>query len=155
MDENEHVIVISFDLTRAFDTVSRKFVSEKMYNLGLRGPVNNCLTLFLENRKIVVRIGETYSKEYDLDIRTPQGSVIGPSIFLTYDIKNGRVFMYAENTSIVVSDPDRHKLQQKTDSVLRDFTDYCMHSILIINHSITIIIEFYTEHKKPPSNFIF
>uniref|UniRef100_A0A1Y1NIN0 Reverse transcriptase domain-containing protein n=1 Tax=Photinus pyralis TaxID=7054 RepID=A0A1Y1NIN0_PHOPY len=78
LDVGEYVVSIFFDLTRAFDTVDKAFVSDKLYNLGIRGSINNWFVSFLEERRIMVRVNNVLSDEFKLDLGTPQGSVLGP-----------------------------------------------------------------------------
>ena len=85
IDQDMFVVLVSFDLSRAFDTVHPLFVSEKIDRLGIRGPVNSWLVSFLlTNRKYIVKINNSKSQPYTSEIGCPQGSVLAPLIFLLY-----------------------------------------------------------------------
>ncbi|CAH2002725.1 unnamed protein product [Acanthoscelides obtectus] len=81
LDRAEFVLTISFELTRAFDTVDKIFVKNKMENMGLRGSINFFIFSYLSGRRFAVKIGESVSDYYNQDIGTPQGSVLGPRSF--------------------------------------------------------------------------
>ena len=75
MDQNEIVIAFLFDLTRVFDTVDKDSVSIKLHALGIT-IINSWFTSFLFDRKLYMK-----SDEFNMNIGTPQGSVLGPLIF--------------------------------------------------------------------------
>lgn len=110
LDLGEYVVAVFFDLSRAFDTLHPGFVSEKFASLGLEGNINEWICSYLSNRKFTVKVKNKYSKTYSLTCGTPQGSILGPLIFLLYVndlpsyISEGMVFMYADDTTVVVSD---------------------------------------------------
>ena len=51
-----------FDLQKAFDTVDHELLLSKMYNYGVRGPINDWFRDYLTNRKQFVAIGESVSE---------------------------------------------------------------------------------------------
>lgn len=158
LDEGKYVTAFFFDLTRAFDTIDIDFLSLKIHNLGLRGPINKWIKSFLSNRKIVTKIEESKSDTYDVNIGTPQGSVLGPLLFLLFvnDLPNyiteGKVFMYADDTTIVVSDAQPDIVLYKAKMILDEFNDWCFKNRLIINYSKTSCIEF--KNKSTSNNQI-
>ena len=116
------------------------------------------ITFLLDIRKTVshnvVKIGSTKSDMKDICIGTPQGSVLGPLIFLLYvndlplHITHGKTFMYADDTSIVVSDSDPTILKRKVSNVLHEFDKWCHDNRLIINHDKTVLVEFGCRQKN-------
>ena len=62
LDQNHHVIAILFDLTRAFDTIDITFVCNKIFNMGLRGTINEWVKSFLSDRKIIVKSNEIWRR---------------------------------------------------------------------------------------------
>ena len=154
IDNNDIVVGIFFDLSRAFDTLHADFVSDKLYNLGIRGNINKCLISYLTQRKFYVRQGDVKSKQYNIDIGTPQGSVLGPQIFLLYvndlpeHISEGKTFMYADDTSVIISHPDPNEISNKVNITLQQFCDWCNKNRLIINADKTVIIQFHTRFQK-------
>ncbi|KAB0804530.1 hypothetical protein PPYR_01500, partial [Photinus pyralis] len=74
LDSGDHVVSILFGLTRAFDMVHKSFVSDKLNSLGIRGCINKWVVSYLDCRKIMVRVNDVYSKEFNIDLGTPQGS---------------------------------------------------------------------------------
>ena len=82
LDKNNIVVAIFFHLSRAFDTIHISFISQKIYNIGIRGPLNEWFQSFLSHREIMVKIDNVYSDSKNINIGTPQGSVLGPLIFL-------------------------------------------------------------------------
>ena len=96
------------DLTKAFDTVNHNILLAKLHNYGIRGVANNLLRSYLTNRYQFVTIGNTSSSRQPTNCGFPQGSVLGPLLFLIYinDIANcrkiGKHRIFADDTSTFV-----------------------------------------------------
>ena len=135
--------------------VNPAFVANKMHALGIRGSLNKWVVSFLSNRKFVVKNGSAKTDVNSLQLGTPQGSVLGPLIFLLYVndlpdyISFGKTFMYADDTSIIVSDKNIDNLHLKIKVIIQDFTLWCSRNNLILNVSKTVLVEFYPKFKSP------
>lgn len=154
IDHNEITTGIFFDLSRAFDTLNIQFVSEKLERMGIRGNTNALLTSYLANRRFMVKHGDTTSREYTINRGTPQGSVLGPLIFLLYvndlpqHITGGKTFIYADDTSIITSGKCAEEVQHKIINIIKQFSEWCAKNQLIINLKKTVLINFYNRIDK-------
>ena len=72
------------DLEKAFDTVNHKILCEKLSYYGFRGKSNQLLSSYLENRKQYVSINGFDSETKPVARGVPQGSSLGPLLFLIY-----------------------------------------------------------------------
>lgn len=81
--ENKGFAQVTFcDLSKAFDCVEHKALLEKMELYGIRGNSLKLLESYLQNRKQVVCVGKEMSSMQQVKIGVPQGSVLGPFLFL-------------------------------------------------------------------------
>lgn len=72
------------DLSKAFDTVNHHVLTQKLECYGVRGIINNLFKSYLSNRKQFVTIGGINTVEENVFCGVPQGSVLGPLLFLPY-----------------------------------------------------------------------
>ena len=83
--DNGHVVCGVFvDLEKAFDTVHHDILCDKLNAYGLRGKVNNLFKSYLSNRKQFVSLNGFESSKEDITCGVPQGSTLGPLLFLLY-----------------------------------------------------------------------
>ena len=106
MDEGKITCGIFIDLEKAFDSVDHNILFNKLNHYGFRVKVNNCLRSNLTGRKQFSTISGKNSETKDIKYGVPQGSVLGPLLFLMYinDIHNAFAFVFADDTSLLYSD---------------------------------------------------
>jgi exonuclease III len=100
---------VFIDLKKAFDTINHQILLKKLYHYGVRGNVYKWFDSYLKNRKQIVNLGNTNSNILNIETGIPQGSIIGPLLFLVYvndmvkSIKKGNIKMFADDTNIFYS----------------------------------------------------
>ena len=76
--------VVSLDLKKAFDTVNHSILLSKLYSYGVKGIAYELLSSYLENRTQKCAVNGVLSKSCTLTCGIPQGTILGPLLFLLY-----------------------------------------------------------------------
>jgi retron-type reverse transcriptase len=115
LNNKEHAIAIFCDLRKAFDTVDHKILLSKMSKLGIKGVELQWFRSYLTDRKQFVSINGKSSNLRDILIGVPQGSILGPLLFLIYinDLPLASslyTLLFADDTTLVKSHSDFNEL---------------------------------------------
>ena len=140
--ESKHVIGTFINLSKAFDTIDHNTLLSKLNNYGIRGTPHNLIKSYLSNRKQYVKIGDEESEKLVVKYGVPQGSVLGPLLFLLYinDLKhaiNGKasfeIILYADDTNIFVACESLESAKLATNAILSEINTYMVCNLLHIN----------------------
>ena len=120
--ENGNVVCgIYLDLKKAFDTVDHAILLEKLKRYGFTNSPLNLIKSYLSNRKQCVEFDGVRSELKQVNIGVPQGSILGPLLFLVYvnDFPNiskmAKFLLYADDTAIFLESKNAKSLQPLID----------------------------------------
>ena len=118
---------ILIDLQKAFDTIDHSILLEKMSCLGFAGKTIAWYTSYLTNRSFIVNVGKESSSPGKLSCGVPQGSILGPLLFLLYvndmpQAVNSELLLYADDTCLIYTGKDIQKIEEQLNS---DFASLC------------------------------
>jgi hypothetical protein len=111
--------VLIMDFAKAFDKCNHSLLTHKLHAYGIQGKTNEWIKNFLSNRRQAVVVEGVTSSYVDVKSGVPQGSVLGPALFLLYinDLPDGLVKLarlFADDTAVyskVTSALDQEQLQ--------------------------------------------
>lgn len=109
IDKKDYFVSIFVDFKKAFDTIDHTILLKKLSKYGIRGVAHKRVTSYLDNRKQFVQINDAKSELLNIICGVPQGSVLGPKLFILYinDIVNVskilNCLLFADDTTFFYS----------------------------------------------------
>jgi hypothetical protein len=122
---NLKVLGIYFDLQKAFDTVNHEILLHKLYNYGIRGVMHNWIKNYLFDRKQFTFVNGVSSVLSNISCGVPQGSVLGPLLFLIYindissAVEGNRLKLFAYDTNLFIFGKDLNELEIEANRCLK------------------------------------
>lgn len=159
IDEKQVVLGIFVDLKKAFDTISHKILLKKLSEAGITGKAHDILKSYFQNRSQIVKIGQHQSSPSPITFGVPQGSILGPLLFLLYinNIQNiglkADVSLYADDTSLFYFGNSMKAITSKAQNDLNLLNNWFLSNLLTINTAKTNYVIFTAKNKKINDSF--
>jgi len=149
-----HIGGIFCDLTKAFDCVNHDILIAKLEHYGIQDAALNWFKSYWIDRKQSIKINVNRNQTHSSTCGTvkqgvPQGTVLGPLLFIMYinDLPKSishdfNITLFADDTSVLVTDKDYTKFKQKMNSVLTSLGRWFTANQLMLNITKTSVIKF-------------
>lgn len=153
-DENVMCAAVLLDVQKAFDTLDHSLLSSKLERYGVRGLALRLISSFLVSRRQYVDLSSGVSKVLPVNYGVPQGSVLGPLMFLLFindfplHMSPYKVILYADDSTILLRGKNRSSLDADITNVLIMAKEWFTANKLAINTSKTEILYFSSAHNK-------
>ena len=146
LDNSNNPLAVFMDLSKAFDTIDHDILTTKLRHYGILGNELNWFISYLDNRKQFVSIENSSSSLGTITTGVPQGSILGPLLFLIYvnDLASStsdmKCLMYADDTSLIIPFDLNKKTIDQNSSCLDQQTS-------TINNKLNSVFEWLTVNK--------
>uniref|UniRef100_A0A3B3HCE9 Reverse transcriptase domain-containing protein n=1 Tax=Oryzias latipes TaxID=8090 RepID=A0A3B3HCE9_ORYLA len=159
LDNKQYCAALFIDLSKAFDTVDHIVLKQRLISFGLSDHAVSWLTNYMKNRTQCVRQDGLCSEFLNVHTGVPQGSVLGPLLFVMYinnidqNVSHTNMHFYADDTIIYCFDPSPTTavkyLQKAFDTVQHTF----LQLKLTVNADKTKLMLF-SNSRKTPQGFL-
>ena len=162
-----HTAGIFLDLSKAFDTLPHAILLSKLEKYGIRGTMQNWFMSYLKTRTLRVKCNTASSNTpiksdlFQNDIGTPQGSCLGPLLFLLYNndlylhLEHTSVILFADDTTIYKGHRNLNYLKWCMEQDLINIGDWFLANKLTLNlkKSCLVLFKKNRKTKSPPIQF--
>ena len=149
-----NVGAVFMDLSKAFDVMDHNILETKLNHYGFRGTFLKFLMSFVRNRKYFVNVNGKNSDTRTVNIGVPQGSTLGPLLFLLYvnDMKNCSSILhftqFADDTTCAYSCNNLIELEQMLEREILKVTHWLAANKLVLNLTKTHSMLFTFKHTQ-------
>lgn len=139
MENKKYTLGLFLDLQKAFDSIQFKSLIHKLSSYGVRGVALQLFKSYLEDRYQYVKLNNTISAKIKLNQGVPQGSILGPLLFLVYindivDIPHSpELIMYADDTNVFFSSDNLISLEVSVNNYLSNLSNWLRQNGLRLN----------------------
>ena len=154
LDQGLHTMGIFLDLSKAFDTIDHRILLAKLHHYGVRGSAFEWFKSYLSNRTQFVSFNEFNSSYRNIDCGVPQGSVLGPLLFIIFlnDIAFSSdkfsFVTYADDTNVIVSHANLSDLITIVNQELSNLSVWFKANKLSLNIDKTYYMIFKNRHSN-------
>ena len=151
VDKKCYGLALYVDFKKAFDTVDHAILLDKLDRLGFRGKFHLLLKDYLSKSYQYVETNGKQSKMLEIKCGVPQGSILGPLLFLLYIndfpdfLRTSEVALFADDTTILSSSKNSNFAEQFCDDVKR-IDDWCANNKLTVHPSMCKLQQFGKKH---------
>ena len=154
IQRKHHTALMFIDIRKAFDTVCHKIILQKLYHYGIRGQAHNLIESYLSSRYQFVSHNSTTSSSKALNISVPQGSILGPLLFLIYinDLPNAIISkprLFADDTCLILNNPSASALETACNLELHNLYKWCNANKLQINPQKSAVLTIPSKLNSP------
>ena len=159
LDRGETVCAAFLDLRKAFDSLDHHILLQRLYDVNVSPVVLQWFKNYLNGRLHGVKRSGQYSDWQSMKGGIPQGSALGPLLFLIYmnnlppQISQGLLLQYADDTALICSGPTPAKASTVMNSQLIVIQQWIVASKMRLNYSKSTVMWFKVSNRKQPSEF--
>jgi len=151
LEDRKHTIAIFCDLSKAFDCVNHKISLNKLKMVGLGDAAVEWFSSYLSNRKQTVSIGGVLSSQSLIKLGVPQGSILGPLLFIIYindlpSISSLTTLLFADDTTLFASNENFEELLEFVQFEFRKVCEFFRAHGLSMNANKTNFMIFSNNH---------
>ncbi len=123
LNKKEIALLLLLDYSKAFDVLDHPVLIKKLYHYGIRGIALQWFESYLSNRQQFVTVNGTDSSPKDILYGVPQGSILGPLLFVIYindlpGISNiAKFILYADDANIIITGSTVQEILQKVQNI--------------------------------------
>ena len=154
LENGDNVIGIYLDFSKAFDTVDHGTLLLKLEHNGVRGSALKWFKTYLSDRQQYVTYNGVSSQLKNINCGVPQGSVLGPLLFLLYitDLSNvckcTMPLFFADDTNLFINGSNINELESLINSELAEIAKWLKVKKLSLNINKTHYMIFTTKEKS-------